>query len=193
MESNSVTNTPEQFTAAGKANLEAMVELSQKLFDGVEKLVELNLQAVRTSLTESADAAKSLVAAKDAQEVFALLQSSLLQPAAEKAAAYSRQVYEIASSTQAEVSKLAESQFAVVQQNISSAVDAAVKNAPAGSENAVAMMKSAVTAANSALENAQKAAKQAVGVAEANFEAMSQNATKAAGAVAPKARRATAA
>ena len=187
-----MTNTPEQFTAAGKANLEALVELGQKTFEGVEKLVELNLQAVRASLTESADAAKALFAVKDAQELFTL-QSSLMQPAGEKAAAYGRQVYEIASTTQAEVAKLAEAQYSTLQQSITALVDTAVKNAPAGSENAVAMVRSAVTAANTALENAQKAAKQAVGVAEANFEAMSQSATNAANAVVPKAARRTAA
>lgn len=187
-----MSNSPEQFAAAGKANLEALVELSQKTFEGVEKLVELNLEAARSSLGESADAAKALFAVKDAQELFAL-QSSLLQPATEKATAYGRQVYEIAQSTQAEVAKLAEAQYAALQQNIATLVDTAVKNAPAGSENAVAMVRSAVTAANAALENAQKAAKQAVGVAEANFEAMSQSAAKAASAVAPKAARRAAA
>ena len=50
-------------------------------------------------------------------------------------------------------------------------VDNAVKNAPAGTENAVALVKSAVAAANNALESVQKAAKQAADVAEANFHA----------------------
>lgn len=183
------TTTPEQITAAGKANLEAIVELSQKAFDGVEKLVELNLQAARATMGESVETAKAMFAVKDAQELFAL-QQSIFQPATEKAAAYSRQAYEIMSGTQAEVAKLVEVQFAAVQQNVASLVESAVKNAPAGSESAVAFVKQAVTAANTALESAQKAAKQAVGVAEANFESMTQSATKAATAVVPKARRA---
>ncbi|MEY8876537.1 MAG: TIGR01841 family phasin [Leptothrix sp. (in: b-proteobacteria)] len=190
-----MTTTPEQFTAAGKANLEAAVELGQKAFEGVEKLVELNLQAVRATMQESADNAKALLGAKDLQEFFAV-QSAYLQPAADKAAAYARQLYQIATTTQGEFSKLAESQIAGLQGNVASLVDGALKNAPAGSESAVAMLKSAMTAANSAVETAQKAAKQAVGAAEANFEALAQSATtaaKAASAAAPKARRATAA
>jgi phasin family protein len=185
--------TPEQITAANKANLDAFVELTQKAFEGVEKLVELNLQAARATLGESAEHAKALIAAKDPQEVLAL-QSGLLQPSAEKATAYGRQVYEIASATQAEIAKLAEAQFSAAQQSIMSLVDSAAKNAPAGSENAVALVKSAVAAANNAIESVQKAAKQAVGVAEANFEAISESATKAATAAtaaAPKARRAS--
>jgi hypothetical protein len=83
-------------------------------------------------------------------------------------------VYDIATNTQSEVSKLVESQMATAQEKILALVDAAVKNAPAGGEASLAMVKQAVTAANGALENVQKAAKQAVSVAEANFEAMSQ-------------------
>ena len=46
----------------------------------------------------------------------------------------------------------------------------------AGSETAVAMMKSAVAAANNAYESVQKAVKQASDVAEANFNAVTANA-----------------
>ncbi len=54
-------------------------------------------------------------------------------------------------------------------------VDNAVKNAPAGTENAVVLVKSAVAAANNAFESVQKAAKQAADVAEANFQAISSS------------------
>lgn len=181
-------NTSEQFATVNKANLEAFIELSQKSFEGIEKLVELNLKTVRAAFAESTDAVKAIMSVKDAQE-FAALQSTLVQPSADKASAYVRHVYEIASGTQAEVSKLIEAQMSAAQHKVVALVDTAVKNAPAGSENAVAMVQSAMTAANSALENMQKSAKQAVGVAEANFEAMSQSATKAAAAVAPKVAR----
>jgi phasin family protein len=160
--------TPEQFAAANKANLDALVELARKSFEGVEKLVELNLQAVRAAMGDSVEQSK---AAKDPQSL-AALQADLVQPAAEKVTAYGRQVYDIATSTQSEMSKLVESQMAVAQEKILGLVDAAVKNAPAGGEESLAMIKQAVVAANGALVNVQQAAKQALSVAEANFEAM---------------------
>ena len=58
-------------------------------------------------------------------------------------------------------------------------MDNAAKNAPAGSETAVAVFKSAVAAGNNALESVQKAVKQASDVAEANFNAVTATATKA--------------
>ncbi|MFM2054757.1 MAG: hypothetical protein RL456_2794 [Pseudomonadota bacterium] len=170
--------TADQFTAAGKANLEAAVELGQKAFGGIEKLVELNLQVTRASLDESAAHAKALLSAKDPQELLAL-QSGALQPAAEKATAYGRQVYEIASATQTEIAKLVEAQVTSSQQKLQGLVEQALKNAPAGSENAVAMFKQAMSATSTAIESAQKAAKQAASVAESNLQTMAKAATKA--------------
>ncbi|MBP6899923.1 MAG: phasin family protein [Burkholderiaceae bacterium] len=170
--------TPEQVAAASKANLETLFGLTNKAFEGVEKLVELNLQVARATLAESQENAKAVLAAKDAQELLTL-QASLLQPSAEKAAAYSRHLYDIAAATGAEVSKTAEAQFAELQKSFASAVDGALKNAPAGTENAATLVKSALTAANNAYESVHKAAKQAADIVEANFTAVTNSAVKA--------------
>lgn len=179
--------TAEQMIAAHKANLETLFGLTTKAFEGVEKLVELNLQVARSGMTEAAESTRAAMSVKDAQELMAL-QASMLQPSAEKAAAYSRHLYDIAQGTSAEVSKIAEVKMAETQKAFMSMVDSAVKNAPAGSENAVALVKSAVAAANNALESVTKAAKQAQDVAEANFTAMNTTAVKATQAATKRAR-----
>lgn len=171
--------TAEQLLAAQKANLATLFDLGQKAFEGVEKMMELNLQVAKTSFEEASDHAKAVLAVKDAQELLAL-QASLLQPAAEKAAAYSRHLYDIASGTGAEFSKAVEAKATESQKAFVNLVDNAAKNAPAGSETAVAMFKSAVSAANNAVESVQKAVKQATDVAEANFAAVSESAVSAA-------------
>lgn len=170
--------TAEQVMAAHKANVDTLFGLTNKAFEGVEKLVELNLQVAKSSLSEAADTSKAMLSVKDAQELLAL-QAAMLQPSAEKAAAYSRHLYDIAAGTNAEVTKVAEAQFADAQKKMMAVVDTAVKNAPAGTENAVALVKSAVAAANNAFESVQKAAKQAAEVAEANFQAVTSTAVKA--------------
>ena len=170
--------TVEQVVAAQKANVETLFGLTNKAFEGVERLVELNLQVAKTAMTEAAANTKAVLSVKDAQELLAL-QATLLQPTAEKAAAYSRHVYDIAAATNAEVTKVAEAQMADAQAKVAGLVDTAVKNAPAGSETAVAMVKSAMTAASNAYESVAKAAKQATDVAEANFAAMQQTAVQA--------------
>ena len=171
--------TPEQIAAAQKANLESLFGLTTKAFEGVEKLIELNLQVVKSTLTESQENAQRLLSVKDAQELIAL-QASLSQPVAEKVLSYSRHLYEIASSTQAEVTKVAEAQLAEGSHNMQALFDNLAKNAPAGSESAVALAKSALSAANSAFDSVQKATKQAVEIAETNFAAATNVASKAA-------------
>jgi len=180
--------TAEQLFAAQKANVETLLGLTQKAFEGVEKLVELNLQVAKTALTEVAENTQAALSVKDAQELLSL-QTALLQPTAEKAASYSRHVYEIASSTNAEVVKAAEGQLADLQAKFTSVVENAAKNAPAGTENAVALVKSAVAAATNAFESVQKAAKQATDVAQANFEAATEATTKATKAATKTARK----
>jgi phasin family protein len=171
--------TAEQIVTAHKANVETLFGLSGLAFEGIEKLVELNIQVAKTAMTEASETTKAALSVKDPQQLIAL-QASLLQPAAEKAAAYGRHVYEIAASTGTEVNRVAEATAADAQAKFMAVVDSAVKNAPAGTENAVALVKSAVAAASNAFESVQKATKQAAEVADANFQAMSTTAVRAA-------------
>ena len=177
--------TAEQIVAAQKANIETIFGLTQKAFEGVEKLVELNLQATKAALSESANSTQALLSVKDAQELLTL-QASLMQPLAEKTMAYSRHLYDIASGTGAEFGKAAEAQASDAQKKFMSVVDNAAKNAPAGSETAVAVMKSAVSAATSAMESVQKAVKQATEMAETNFNTVTTQAVNATKTVAKK-------
>jgi len=171
--------TVEQVLASQKANIETLLGLTSKAFEGVEKIVELNLTASKAALAESSEHAKALLSVKDAQELMAL-QTAMFQPLAEKTAAYSRHLYDIASGSTSEFSKTVESQAADAQKKFMGLVDNAAKNAPAGSEAAVAVMKNAVAAASNALESVQKAVKQATDVAQSNFNAVAASAVDAA-------------
>jgi phasin family protein len=168
----------EQFAAAQKANIEALFSLGGKAFEGAEKLLELNIQVAKQAMAEASEAASNLTQAKDVNALLAM-QASMLQPAAEKAAAYGRHIYDIASSTSADISKAAESKIAELQKNGLAMADTIVKNAPAGTENAVALVKSAIATANSAYESMNKYAKQAAVAAEASMQAVTESAVKA--------------
>ena len=171
--------TAEQVLASQKATIETLFGLTGKAFEGVEKLVELNVTATKAALAEAAGTTQALLSVKDAQELLAL-QAAMFQPLAEKTAAYSRHLYDIASGTGAEFGRTFEAQAAEAQKKFLAVVDNAAKNAPAGSETAVAVFKSAVAAGTNALESVQKAVKQASDVAEANFNAVATQAVNAA-------------
>ncbi|MFN7855645.1 MAG: phasin family protein [Acidovorax sp.] len=184
-----MTLTTEQVLASHKASIETLFGLTSKAFEGVEKLVELNVTASRTALSEAATHTQAVLSVKDAQELLAL-QAGLFQPLAEKTAAYSRHLYDIASGTGAEFGKAFESQATDAQRVFTNLVDSAAKNAPVGtgSDTLVAVMKSSVAAANNAFESVQKAVKQASDVAEANFNAVANTAANAAKTAAPRKR-----
>jgi phasin family protein len=179
---------PEQLASTNKANIESLLTLANTTFASAERLAALNLNTARNLLEDVVSNAKTLLAVKDVQE-FLNVQVALAQPSVEKAVAYSRGVYEIASQTQEELSKVFEAQFAELNKNVSSALDKAAKNAPAGSDVAVAAVKSAIAAANSAYDSISKAAKQVAEITEANVAAAT-NATVKAVTTAPKAKKA---
>jgi len=163
--------TPEQMIAANKASIDTLFGLSHKAFAGIEKMVELNMAAAKAAMSDNQDHAHALMSVKDVQELMAL-QAGYLQPLSEKVVSFSRHMYEIASTTGGEFTKSMEEKASEAQKTVSNLVDSAVKNAPAGSETAVAMMKSAIAASQTAIESVQKAVKQATEAAESNMHAM---------------------
>lgn len=166
-----MNNTAEQFTATNKANMQALEGLTTQAFSGIEKLVELNMTASKALLSESFRHIQSVLGAKDAQELLAL-QSGLLKPLAEKSAAYAQHVQTIVTGSGAEFIKAVEAKTAEVQKAFNGVVENLAKNAPTGSESAVAAFKNALTAGQNAVESAQTSAKKAVEVAQSNFTAV---------------------
>ena len=180
--------TPEQIIAANKANMETLANLTNKAFEGVEKLVELNIQVAKTALNENVESAKQVMSARDAQQLMAL-QAGMVQPLAEKIMAYSRHLYNIANDTQAAFTKASDSELQQGSKKLQSMVDELTKSAPAGSEAAVQAIKQAVAAANNAYETTQKAVKQALDISQNNFKTATETAMQATANVAKKATR----
>jgi phasin family protein len=167
----------EQFSTVAKANFESQLAvtttLANKAFESVAQLVDLNVSAAKASLEHSTAAAQQLLAAKDLQEFFAL-SAAQAQPSTEKVLAYGRNLASIASSAQAEFTKAAEAQIAETTRKVTALVEDVAKNAPAGSENAIAMLKAAIGNANASYEQLSKNTRQTA-------DAIEENMTKAVG------------
>jgi phasin family protein len=169
--------TPDQITAANKAGVEALLGLAHSNFAAFERLSALNFNATKTAFEDAMNHAKALMNVKDVQELVNL-NVAAAQPSLEKAIAYSRSVYEVTSGTQAEMTRLLETQASEYNRNVAGLLDKFAKNAPAGSDVAVAAVKSALAAANSAYDSMTKVAKQATEIAEANFAAATKDVVK---------------
>src|SRR3970282_1071093 len=162
--------TPEQLVAINKANLEVAMTFAGVTLQGAERILDLQLKAAKTAFADSVENAKTIAAVKDLQQL-AALKDTMAQPTIEKATAYAKSVYDVASATQAEFGKLIEEQLEESNKQVVAALDKLVKTAPAGSEVGIATLKSAIAAVNASYENLSKVAKQFTEVTQSNFEA----------------------
>jgi phasin family protein len=171
--------TPEQFLALNKVNLDVAARFAGVALQGAERLLDLQLKAAKSVFADSIENAKAFAAVKDMQE-FAALKDNVAQPSIEKATAYAKSVYDVATATQVEFGKLVEEQFADVNKQVVTTLDKLVKNAPAGSEVGIAAIKSGIAAVNSAYDNLSKVAKQFTEATQSNLEAVAKQAMPAA-------------
>lgn len=179
---------PEQIAAAQQANLAIWFGLASHAFAGFEKLAELNLQVMKSTLTDTQAYTQKALVVKSPQELL-VLQASRMQQLGEQVQSYSRHLYDIGSAAQAEVAKIAEAQYEAHNRRMQGLVDNLANNGPAGSEGAVSALTSVITATNNLCESMYQTAKQAVEVAESNFNRASTEASKAAKQVTEQASR----
>ncbi|MEZ0605686.1 phasin family protein [Paraburkholderia sp. IW21] len=182
--------TPEQLVATHQANLATLFAFTDQAFQGYQKLVELNLQAVRSTLAEGQENWQEALSGKTPVELFAR-QASQAQPVAEKALSYSRHLVDIASVTQVELAKVAQAQYEQHTRRTQALVDGLVRNAPGGTEVTTAVLNSAWLTAGLTWETARKAAAQAIEMVQGNLAATTAAATKAGQHAAAQGARAT--
>lgn len=170
---------PKEMLESQKATLDTMMAFQGTVFGGFEKLVDLNLKVMKATMDEASQKTQQAMGIKDPQDAVAMT-SGLVQPTADKAAAYSKHVYDIVSGVQADLAKLTEGKVAESQKQLHAAVEQMSRNAPTGSEGTISMIKSSLAQATAAYENMSKAAKQAADVAEKNLNAATNATFKAA-------------
>jgi len=169
---------PEQLMAWNKANLEAAMRFAGIALEGAERMLEVQLKAAKSAFADGVQQVKMLAEVKDPQE-FAQLKNTLVQPSLEKATSYVKSVYDVAAATQSEINKLVEEQVSEFNKQVVTGLDKVVKSAPAGSEIAVAAVKSAISAVNSTYDNLSKSAKQFAEMSQANIEAATSQVVQA--------------
>lgn len=170
---------PAQISDFHKSNLEGLFRLTEKTFDGIGELVELNWQVYKTFNAENMNAAKQALAAKDMQEFFSV-RTSLLQPNGEKSAAYSNQVREIALRTQSELSAVARAHLKERAQNLKEQFELLAEKARTQLDSASGPVKSVVDAAVTACGSMQSATTQAIEAAGNELDAALKTTIRAA-------------
>jgi len=171
--------TPDQLIALNKANVEAFVRFAGVALEGAERLLDLQLKTAKTALSDGLENARILASVRDFEQLTAL-KDTLVQPTFEKATAYAKKAYDVATETQTDLNKLVEDQVTEFNKQVISALDQIVKTAPAGSEVGIAAMKSTLAAVNSGFDNLTKVAKQFGEATQSNMEVVANQTIEAA-------------
>jgi len=169
---------PEQIAEFNKANVEQAAKFAALAMENTERLVSLNINAAKAAFAHGVEGASAVAAVKDVKEFFAL-PSKYAESGVQYTIGYSRNLYDVVSSAQAQYSALAEEALAGYTKGLASWVEKASQSAPAGSDAAFNAMKSTVAATTAAIDQFQKATKQVVSLADAGVRAAADNASKA--------------
>ena len=158
------------FSEITAASVDSATKLTRISMDSAERVIALQLDFAKASLEQATRSARALAGAKDVQELLAMRTKSA-ESAVERLMGYSRSLYEISSEAQSQFSKLAEERMSSFQQAVSESVEQAAKSAPAGSDVAVAAMKSSLAATTAAFDSFNKAAKHLASYTDAGVHA----------------------
>jgi phasin family protein len=173
-----MVNIADQMSELNSAAVLSAARLSKLSLDSAERLLALQLGFAKNALGDVTRTARAASGTQDVQQLLAL-RTKAAETAMTQWLEYARSLYEVASDTQAELSKLAEERLGDLQRSVNETVDQAAKSAPAGSDVAVAAMKSSLAAATAAFDSFTKAARHAASFTDAGVKA----------AAAPKGRR----
>ncbi|MEO2218581.1 phasin family protein [Chromobacterium vaccinii] len=185
--------TTQELSALGQSQFDKAVRLSSIVLAGAERFASLQLDLSRKLLNDNAETFKALSGVKDAKTL-GELQTSLAQPALDQAFSAARNVYDAALTTQNELSSFVEEQIAENSKALQSGLDRLSKNAPAGSDVAVAALKTLLNTSTAAFESVSKTAKKvSAEIAEAGVEAATNSAKAASAAVSRSKKTATSA
>jgi phasin family protein len=158
---------PEQYVAEHKANVETFYGFANLAFDGFQKLVELNLQAAKTTLAD----VQTALSTSDPQQLVAR-QSTQTAVIAERIQSYNKRAYDIAHTMQTGYATIAGARFETCNQHMQAFVEQVSKQAPAGSEAAVVALKKVIDSSNALYDSVKKSVRQAVSMTEGSLEAV---------------------
>ena len=172
------------------ATFKAARELATMSYSQVERATELALEQAKVSAELAQDQLAAVMEVKDPAAAIELLKSQL-ENSVKSLAGYAATAFELSQAFQAEAAAFAEDHFDQVHAAANKAINDNLKQAPEGSEAAVAAVKAAIDASNKALAEARKSAKKTAELAQEGIAKLKENAPKAA-AKAPSRRKARA-
>lgn len=170
----------EQMSAAQKAVAEVLMTLMRTSFEGMQRLAELNMAAARETFSNNVATVSKLAASRDVGEM-ARANQELARP--ERMMEYWRNVYDLVSAMQKDVTAVMQANYAQLTKNAASAIEQKKSSAVDGSDVIANVMKSMLEQTNKAFDNMAQVASQMTTMANANIQAATSATTKNVGTV----------
>ncbi|WP_374354182.1 phasin family protein [Chitinimonas sp.] len=152
--------------------LEAALRMARITLDGAERLLHLQIDTVKQAVEDAARNAARLAEVKDVQSAMAV-RAELTSQAAGNILDLSRNIYELAAQTQAELVRQAESQFGESHKVLMSGLGQFAPVPLAGGDLLGNALKSSAAATQAAYDSMTKAARQVAEFADASIKAAS--------------------
>ena len=167
--------SPEQFANATKTLFDLQMQtfnaLAGKTVKGVEQVVALNMNAIKSTMDSTMQASRDVAQAGNPKAAYESL-AARMQPAAgvTNAAEYTTQLKAIIDDMHNEFRGAADAHVTEAKNTLSALIYDVTQNVKPGSENAVQIMKAAIDNAFKGYEQVTAATRQAVQTVEEQFE-----------------------
>ena len=155
------------------AALEAASRAARISMDSAERTIAVQLEYAKGALKQATLTAQAVSQVKDVPQLIAL-RTRIAENTLENIMGYSRSLYEVASEAQSEYSKFAEERMGAFQQAVAETVDQAARSAPAGSDVAVAAVRSQLAATTAAFDSFTKASRHLASFTDAGLASASR-------------------
>ncbi|CAG9228671.1 Phasin family protein [Paraburkholderia sabiae] len=175
----------EQIAQTRKANLDLVFDMGNKAVDDLQKLTELNGQAIRSAMEDAFDLAQKSLSVHEPQEWLAL-QDGIAKLMTDRMQSYRQQFFDLVSAAQAEFAQIGKAQCETYGRQIKSVLEDATRNSPTGSEATMTALDSAIAAANTLYETLRTSGEQAVEATRSNLEIAAAASKSAGRAIDPK-------
>jgi phasin family protein len=170
----------EQVSVAQKASSEVLMSIMRSSFEGMQRLTALNLAAAREMYSTTVANSGKLASTKDVSDM-ARVNQQIAKP--ERMMEYWRNVYDLVSAMQKDVSAVMQANYSQLTKSASFAIERKKSSAVDGSDVIANVMKNMLEQTNKAFDNMTSVASQMSNIATANIQAATSATEKAIGSV----------
>jgi phasin family protein len=150
----------EQINELQKKSIEAAVQLAQLSIENTQRVIEIQVAVAKSLFEDSVNNAKALSGIKDPQEAVQL-RTRFAQSTAEKVFAGAREIAEVATKAQSQVSKLVGEQFTSSSAEVLDAIQQLFKGLPMGDQGAMSAIQNTLNTTRTAVEQLARASTEA--------------------------------